>query len=85
MKQGNEQSASDWFQAAVVCYVAEHQGCPYCAGQHCVFRSFWGKRIEYYCSRCDFSACMDTETGAFQVTAGKIEQIVANVLDANDA
>ncbi len=63
------------------CYVAEHQGCPCCHARHCVFRSFWGKRIEFYCSRCEFSVCLDAQTGTYHATPGTDHVIVAFVLD----
>jgi hypothetical protein len=66
-----KRTTSEWFRAAADSYLTAHQGCPYCHGQHCVFRSFWGKRIEYYCSACEFSVCLDAQTGSFCVTFGE--------------
>jgi hypothetical protein len=57
------QSPAEWFAEAMRWYVEAHQGCPCCGSQHCVFRSEWGPRVEYYCSSCDFSACQDRQTG----------------------
>ena len=74
-------SAEDWFRAAMECHVAEHQGCPCCHEQHCVFRSTWGKRIEFYCSSCEFSACRDDQTGTYYATPGQKDTAVAFVLD----
>jgi len=54
---------TEWFEEATRWYVEAHQGCPCCGNQHCVFRSEWGCRVEYYCSACDFSACEDRQTG----------------------
>jgi hypothetical protein len=58
-----EPSPAHWFADAERCYRDEHQGCPCCCGRHCVFRSEWGGRVEYYCTACDFSACWDRPTG----------------------
>jgi hypothetical protein len=63
------------------CYVANHQGCPCCQGQHCVFRSFWGNRIEYFCSTCEFSVCLDAQTGQCQFTPGDKQTVANCVLD----
>jgi hypothetical protein len=63
-------TAVEWFQEAARCFVAGHQGCPCCGGQHCVFRSDWGERVEYYCSLCEFSACVDRRSGAYVAVAG---------------
>jgi hypothetical protein len=82
MMQNSERAPADWFRAAMDCYVVEHQGCPCCRERHCVFRSFWGKRIEYYCSVCEFSVCLDAATGACYFTAGDRERADAGVLDA---
>jgi len=82
MKQTNERTAAEWFRVAMDCYVVNHQGCPFCRGQHCVFRSLWGKRIEYYCSACEFSTCLDGATGECQFAVGDKEHATVSVLDA---
>jgi hypothetical protein len=74
-------SAAEWFRAAMESYVAEHQGCPRCRGRHCVFRSLWGQRLEYFCSACDFSVCLDAQTGRCQFTLGEAGQPAGCVLD----
>jgi hypothetical protein len=77
-------TAEDWFRAAMECHVVEHQGCPCCHEQHCVFRSSWGKRLEFYCSSCEFSACLDDRTGYYHATPGQKDAISASVLDELD-
>jgi hypothetical protein len=52
-------TADEWFAEALHWYVEGHQGCPCCQTQHCVFRSQWGARVEFYCTTCDFSAARD--------------------------
>jgi hypothetical protein len=59
----SEWTASQWFTAAVRCFLEEHQGCPCCRQRHCVFRSQWGTRTEYHCTACDFSASHDSRNG----------------------
>jgi hypothetical protein len=85
MKFVKDHSASEWFRAAADCYLERHQGCPDCGRLHCVFRSFWGKRIEFFCSVCEFSVCFDAQTGNFQVTPGQTTsvEVPAFVLDVN--
>jgi hypothetical protein len=65
-----ERTAVEWFEEAARCFVSGHQGCPCCGGQHCVFRSDWGERVEYYCSHCEFSACQDRRNGSYVAIAG---------------
>jgi hypothetical protein len=60
----------EWFHDAERCFVQRHQGCPCCGSSHCVFRSDWGEREEFYCSVCDFSACHDRRSGAYFAAAG---------------
>jgi hypothetical protein len=69
-KTAGGRTAVEWFHEAERCFVAHHQGCPHCGGNHCVFRSDWGEREEFYCSRCDFSACHDRRSGAYFAVAG---------------
>ncbi len=61
---------AQWFEEAVRWYVDAHQGCPCCGERHCVYRSAWGSRIEYYCTACDFSACLDEQTGRHYAAPG---------------
>jgi hypothetical protein len=58
-----DRSPKEWFEAAERSYGRDHQGCPSCRKTHCVFRSQWGTRAEYYCTACDFSAASDATTG----------------------
>jgi len=62
----------DWYAQAERAYVEQHQGCPSCGGQHCVFRSVWDHRIEYYCSLCDFAVCRNQATGVCMATPGQV-------------
>jgi hypothetical protein len=75
-----EWTAPEWFTAANRWYVEGHQGCASCHGQHCVFRSEWGLRVEYYCSECDFSACHDRHTGSYFVNLGISSHVPGAVL-----
>ncbi|HVS38067.1 MAG TPA: hypothetical protein VMS17_21075 [Gemmataceae bacterium] len=69
MRPDGDWTPKQWFEAAEHCQLYEHQGCPCCHGRHCVFRSDWGGRVEYYCTACDFSASHDRQTGRFFTTA----------------
>src|SRR6266568_2548156 len=66
-----EKTAAEWFAEAMRWYVQGHQGCAYCRASHCVFRSVYGARVEYYCTACDFSACQDEATGRAFATPGE--------------
>jgi hypothetical protein len=66
-----ERTAVEWFADATRWYVEGHQGCACCHQQHCVFRSEWGRRIEYYCTACDFSTCHDGQSGRYFATPGE--------------
>lgn len=66
-----ERTAVEWFEEAERWYVEGHQGCACCGRQHCVFRSEWNQRVEYYCSVCDFSACHDAATGRCFAVVGE--------------
>ncbi len=81
MKHSCEWTAADWFRAAMDCYVVDHQGCPCCREQHCVFRTLWSRRVEYYCSACEFSVCLDGVTGECHHVAGDKERAQTSVLD----
>jgi hypothetical protein len=61
---------AQWFEEAVRWYVEAHQGCPCCGEQHCVYRSVLGACVEYYCTSCDFSACLDEQTGQYYAVQG---------------
>jgi hypothetical protein len=63
MSPDGELTVWEWYEAAEFSYAKEHQGCPCCPGRHCVFRSEWGDRVEYYCTACDFSASRDRRSG----------------------
>jgi hypothetical protein len=76
-----ERTPSDWYQEAVRAYAEGHQGCPNCEAQHCVFRSQWGQRVEYYCSACDFSTCHDGQTGQCVAVIGDGRQLAESLLD----
>jgi len=64
-------SAVHWFGQAVRAYLEAHQGCARCAAQHCVIRSEWGRRVEFYCTTCDFSACHDGQSGRYFADLGE--------------
>jgi hypothetical protein len=71
----------DWYAQAARAYLVRHQGCPCCEGQHCVFRSVSGSRIEYYCSRCEFAVCRDQASGACIATPGKANAQSPTLID----
>jgi hypothetical protein len=77
-----ERSPRDWYHEAERWYAEEHQGCPHCRGRHCVFHSIWGRRREYYCSACDFSACHDVTTGLFMASLGDGRQLAETLLQS---
>jgi hypothetical protein len=81
MRDCAEHSAQEWFAAAAQWHVEGHQGCIYCGGRHCVFRSEQHGRVEYYCSACDFSACHDERTGQYLAVAGDYQDRPSLVLD----
>jgi len=76
-----DRTPSEWFQRAMTAYLEDHQGCACCGGRHCVFRSAWGQRIEYYCSVCDFSTCHDYRTGQYYATVGDGHGLLGVVLE----
>ncbi len=80
MRPDGDRTPREWFEAAERCRLQEHQGCPCCGGRHCVFRSEWGGRVEYYCTACDFSASHDPHTGRYFAAADGRERPSA-VLD----
>ena len=63
--------AESWYALAERCYAEEHQACPSCRQQHCVFRSRWGARTEYHCTSCDFSAARDAASGEAVCVTGE--------------
>ena len=81
MRPDRDLTPLEWYKAAEHCHVQEHQGCPCCRGQHCVFRSEWGGRVEYYCTACDFSASHDPHTGRYFITAADGREQPTTVLD----
>jgi hypothetical protein len=81
MQLNGERTPAQWFADAEHWYRAEHQGCPCCAARHCVYRSEWAGRIEYYCTVCDFSACFDGPTGRWFAVAGAERGQPVAVLD----
>jgi hypothetical protein len=64
-------TSDEWFAEAVRWYLEGHQGCPRCQCSHCVFRSQWGMRVEYYCTACDFSAARDAASQRCTATGGE--------------
>jgi hypothetical protein len=70
MGSNAERTAGEWFAEALRWYLERHQGCACCQRQHCVFRSEWGRRIEFHCTECDFSTSCDGLTGMASYTPG---------------
>jgi hypothetical protein len=77
-----ERTPAEWFAEAMRWYVQGHQACAFCQGQHCVFRSAYGSRVEYHCTSCDFSVCQDSATGRAYATPGGAAQPPAALLPA---
>jgi hypothetical protein len=70
-----ERTPAEWFAEALRWYVQGHQGCACCHAQHCVFRSEYGVRIEFYCTACDFSVCHDRAGDRFFATRGEPSEL----------
>jgi hypothetical protein len=64
-------SPHNWFRDAERWYIEKHQGCPWCGGANCVYKSERGQRIEYSCGGCDFFTCYDGENGTYYMGAGQ--------------
>jgi hypothetical protein len=83
--KGPNRAPMEWFVEATRWYVQGHQGCACCRGQHCVFRSAYGPRVEYYCTACDFSVCHDQQSGLYFATPGEqTEQAPGALLGAEE-
>jgi hypothetical protein len=78
-----DRTPAEWFHAAVRSYDEEHQGCAHCRNRHCVFRSRWGDRIEYYCSACDFSTSHDRAADRFYAAMGDGRQLAASLFNGH--
>jgi hypothetical protein len=65
-----EQTPAQWFGEAARHYVEGHQGCVWCGGVNCVYRSQRDGRLEYDCSECDFFACFDPQVERYVVSPG---------------
>ncbi len=81
MRPDRDLTPGEWFEAAEHFQLHEHQGCPCCLNRHCVFRSEWDGRVEYYCTACDFSASHDPRTGRCFSTAASGRERPPMVLD----
>jgi len=81
MTPDGELAPAEWYEAAEQWHVEQHQGCPYCCGRHCVFRSEWGDRVEYHCTACDFSASLDQRTGRYFTTTDADREQRSTILD----
>ncbi len=84
MSADSERTPWEWYQETVRAYEEGHQGCPHCGAQHCVFRSQWGARVEYYCSACDFSTSRDGATGQCVAVIGDGRQLAESLLEPDD-
>jgi hypothetical protein len=82
MSLNGERPAVEWFEEAVRCYAEEHQGCASCGERHCVFRSWCGQRVDYYCHACDFSVCHDVVTGNYFAALGEGRRLPDAILDS---
>ncbi len=81
MRPYRDLTPREWYEAAERCRLQEHQGCPCCGGRHCVFRSEWAGRVEFYCTTCDFSASHDPRTGRYFSTTADGRERPSAVLD----
>jgi hypothetical protein len=82
MGNGVDRTAADWFAAEARWHLEGHQGCVYCGGRHCVFRTEQHGRIEYYCSTCDFAVSHNEHTGQHIMVPGahnEVPDIILNV------
>jgi hypothetical protein len=75
---------AEWYEAAADSYVQQHQGCARCGGQHCVLRAEWGLRTEFHCSKCDFSACHDRDSGRYFAVPGDNLGVIGVALGLSD-
>jgi hypothetical protein len=66
-----EQSPYEWFQEAGRWYIDRHQGCPWCGGANCVYKSQRGAVVEYSCGSCDFMACHNEEAAGYFMAPGR--------------
>jgi hypothetical protein len=71
MQDNADEIASAWFEKAMTCYIERHQGCPWCGGAHCVFRTRRSDREQYACSACDFFTCHTFQDNNYFVTLGE--------------
>jgi hypothetical protein len=60
-----DRSPSEWFAAAVHCYVEGHQSCAWCGGAHCVFHTQRGGRREFNCRDCEFHVGYDATSNQY--------------------
>jgi hypothetical protein len=65
-----ERTPVEWFEEAARCYVEGHQACAWCGQTHSVFKHEWGQHVEYHCSACDSSACLDRLSGRYFAKPG---------------
>ncbi len=71
METSPECLAALWYEFAARCHLEKHQGCAWCGGSYCVFRSVRPERVEFSCSVCDFFACFNHQTGHFYSALGR--------------
>ena len=81
MTNGAGRTAAEWFTAAARWHLEGHQGCVFCGGRHCVFRSEKHGRVEYYCSTCDCSASFDPRTGQYVFLPGEHNEVPDLILN----
>jgi hypothetical protein len=81
MTNGAGRTAAEWFTAAARWHLEGHQGCVFCGGRHCVFRSEKQGRVEYYCSTCDCSASFDPRTGQYVFLPGEHNEVPDLILN----
>ena len=61
----------EWFDEAERCYVAKHQGCPWCGHVHAVSRVHHLHRHSYHCQSCDFQAIHEAQANRYFAIPGE--------------
>lgn len=62
---------AEWFRLAEHTYVAQHQGCAWCGGEHQVRMSQRGTKHVFNCQRCDFQITFDVQTKRYHLVPGE--------------
>ena len=71
-----QRSPEQWFAEAAHWYAEKHQGCPWCKGANCVYKSSRRGLTEYRCGTCDFLVCLDGKIGRYFMGPGTTRRTV---------